>query len=517
MAIVRTMTRPPEPGPEWIRSAMDQHQGRLIRFAARITGDLESARDVVQDTFLRLCREKPSDVADHLAAWLFRVCRNRALDVRKKERSLTPLAQRDERRTEGRENPHGVLELDEATRLVLAALDGLPPTQQEVLRLRFLEELSYKEIASITGHSIGNVGFLVHTGIKRPPTDEPVGLVGSCVGHGGGADDRRRVGSEPAARSNGAAGQLRHAAAGRGADPFSHGSARDHDAAFPGDGRDRLRTLGYVERGVPGGFEGGVPGGVVGGIVGGVPASEVPRLPTGPPNTEEYDPIRDNPFVPVAQDPLSTFSIDVDTASYCERAPLPERGPAAAAGRRAHRGAGQLLPLRLRRRPTATRPFAVHVEVGRLPVEARSTGWCASASRAREIADGRAPAGEPGLPDRRLGLDGRSPTSCRCVQGGAASCSSSSCARSDRVAIVVYAGAAGLVLPSTPGERQGDDPRGARPPRGRRLDQRRRGHRSSPTEIADGELHQGRRQPRDPRHRRRLQRRRHRARASWSA
>ena len=44
---------------------------------------------------------------------------------------------------------------------------------------------------------------------------------------------------------------------------------------------------------------------------------------------------------------------------------------------------------------------------------------------------------------------------------------------------------------------------------GRRLDQRRRGHRSSPTSWREQSLHQGRRQPRDPRHRRRLQRRHH--------
>jgi len=49
---------------EWIRAVMDEYQGRLIRFAARITGDLDSARDVVQDTFLRLCREDGDKTRD---------------------------------------------------------------------------------------------------------------------------------------------------------------------------------------------------------------------------------------------------------------------------------------------------------------------------------------------------------------------------------------------------------------------------------------------------------------------
>src|SRR5262245_25564774 len=75
---------------ERIRAAIEAHQGRLIGYAARITGDLESARDVVQDTFLRLCQQDLDEIADHLPAWLFRVCRNRALDVRKKEGPLQP-------------------------------------------------------------------------------------------------------------------------------------------------------------------------------------------------------------------------------------------------------------------------------------------------------------------------------------------------------------------------------------------------------------------------------------------
>jgi len=165
---------------EWIGSAIDLYQGRLIRFAARITGDVESARDVVQDTFLRLCREDVERVRDHLPAWLFRVCRNRALDVRKKEGPLQTL---DDARALAREgpdaDPHARLEKGDDARRVLAAIGTLPASRQEVLRLRFQEELSYKEISGVTGHSVGSVGFLIHDGIKklrqRLSHDEPAG------------------------------------------------------------------------------------------------------------------------------------------------------------------------------------------------------------------------------------------------------------------------------------------------------------------------------------------------------
>ena len=46
-------------------------------------------------------------------------------------------------------------------------LDRLPDNQQEVIRLKFQNDLSYREISEITGLSVSNVGFLLHVGIKR--------------------------------------------------------------------------------------------------------------------------------------------------------------------------------------------------------------------------------------------------------------------------------------------------------------------------------------------------------------
>ena len=153
---------------EWIREVIDQHQSRLIRFATRITGDFETARDVVQDTFLRLLREDIDKTRDHVAPWLFKVCRNRALDVRRKEGPLMPLDGVITARLEGQgPDPLAALERRATAGHVLAVLGELPARQQEVLRLRFQEDLSYKEISAITNCPVGSVGFLIHTGIKH--------------------------------------------------------------------------------------------------------------------------------------------------------------------------------------------------------------------------------------------------------------------------------------------------------------------------------------------------------------
>jgi RNA polymerase sigma factor (sigma-70 family) len=159
------MAKPAAGRAEWILSAVAEHQGRLIRFALRITGDLEAARDVVQDTFLRLCREDPAHVGS-VPAWLFRVCRNRAVDVRRKEGPLERIDDAAAAPSEG-DGPHALLERDEGIRRVRRELSSLGPAMQEVLRLRFQEELSYKEIAEVTGKSVSHVGVLIHDGVKE--------------------------------------------------------------------------------------------------------------------------------------------------------------------------------------------------------------------------------------------------------------------------------------------------------------------------------------------------------------
>src|SRR5215470_17575017 len=77
---------------DWIRTAVGRFEGPLVLYAARFLGDAERARDVVQDTFLKLCAQPRDEVEHRLAEWLFTVCRNRALDVLRKEGRMTQLS-----------------------------------------------------------------------------------------------------------------------------------------------------------------------------------------------------------------------------------------------------------------------------------------------------------------------------------------------------------------------------------------------------------------------------------------
>ena len=151
----------------WLPTIVEQYESPLLRYAARLLGDADRARDVVQDTFLRLCRENPDDLRDRIAPWLYTVCRNRALDLRKKESRMNPLSdQHAAACASGEEDQQAAVERRETTQSVRALLETLPENQQEVIRLKVEHDLSYREISEVTGLSVSNVGYLLHVGLK---------------------------------------------------------------------------------------------------------------------------------------------------------------------------------------------------------------------------------------------------------------------------------------------------------------------------------------------------------------
>src|SRR6266545_4918046 len=131
----------------------------LLQYARRITGDREQARDVVQETFVKFQRNGALRREDKPATWLFNVCR--------KERRMMYV---DEEVIEACESeqpmPFDQLEQKEATGFLLRIVSTLPLRQQEVIQLKFQNDLSYQQIAEIMQTSANNVGVLLHTALK---------------------------------------------------------------------------------------------------------------------------------------------------------------------------------------------------------------------------------------------------------------------------------------------------------------------------------------------------------------
>jgi RNA polymerase sigma factor (sigma-70 family) len=153
---------------QFIERAMADFESPLIGYAMTILHDIERSRDVVQDTFIRLCQQDISKVRDGLKTWLFTVCRNRSLDVLRKEKRIQPLDDVKWQRVAGSElQPDEQALHDERVAEVMRYLGRLSTNQREVILLKFQQGLSYAEITEVTGLTSGNVGFLIHTGLKR--------------------------------------------------------------------------------------------------------------------------------------------------------------------------------------------------------------------------------------------------------------------------------------------------------------------------------------------------------------
>lgn len=152
--------------PAWIDAALKRYETPLVLYAAKVCGDAERARDAVQETFLELCAADRAAVEPRLAAWLFSVCRNKALDVRRKDSKMSTGDETLADRTGIEPDPSIALLEEEQHGRVLSLVERLPAKQQEVLRLKFQGGLSYKEIAEVTGDSVGNVGFLLHVALR---------------------------------------------------------------------------------------------------------------------------------------------------------------------------------------------------------------------------------------------------------------------------------------------------------------------------------------------------------------
>lgn len=148
-------------GSSRVRTAVETYEGSLVAYANGLVRNVDVARDLVQETFLRLCRHIDVVGDERIAPWLFKVCRNVCFDNLRKDGRVVPM---DTAATEHLLAPASADVEDFGA--ALTAIEALPANQREVLKLKFLHDLSYREIAEITELSVSNVGYLIHVGLR---------------------------------------------------------------------------------------------------------------------------------------------------------------------------------------------------------------------------------------------------------------------------------------------------------------------------------------------------------------
>jgi len=143
----------------------------LLNYALRLVGERSVAEDMVQDAFMKLHAQ--FDQVREPRRWLYRTVHNQALNHRRqagKIVSLNPHPEESEQAVPDTSDPQPLPDEQiarwEGIGLVRLSLETLDDRSREVVRLKFNEGLSYKEISARTGLKIGHVGYLLHHALK---------------------------------------------------------------------------------------------------------------------------------------------------------------------------------------------------------------------------------------------------------------------------------------------------------------------------------------------------------------
>lgn len=151
----------------WVLEAVDQYEIRLLRFAARLLGDEDAARDAVQHAFLRLCGQSPQQIGHRLGPWLFAVCRHYVIDVLRKRKTISPGEDAEAGDCPDRQpDPADAAERADLYRCMNRLVDQLAVHQREAVSL-WSEGFTYFQIAEMTDTSEGNVRVIVHRALKQ--------------------------------------------------------------------------------------------------------------------------------------------------------------------------------------------------------------------------------------------------------------------------------------------------------------------------------------------------------------
>ncbi|MGE9746001.1 RNA polymerase sigma factor [Bdellovibrio bacteriovorus] len=156
------------------RKALDilylRHSGRVLSYALKRRLSQERAEDLLQIVFLQIYRKKHLYDPKHSAlAWIYVITRSELKDYRNRE--IKDFLEWDDSLSQTSESSPILEQKDEAE----ALLQDLKPREQEILRLRYLDEMEYNEIAALLQESESNIRQIVSRSLKFLRGQKPKG------------------------------------------------------------------------------------------------------------------------------------------------------------------------------------------------------------------------------------------------------------------------------------------------------------------------------------------------------
>jgi RNA polymerase sigma-70 factor (ECF subfamily) len=168
-------TEPVAPAParaagKALEDAFAQHQAELLGTLYYLVGNLEDARDALQEAFIKCWRHQEEvPRIDNLKAWIFRVALNTGRDIRETawRRKRQGLPEDEGTIASRHDGPVEIVEHDERLARLRQALQELRPEEQEVFLLRQNGDLTYEEIAELLEVPTGTVKTRMRLALQR--------------------------------------------------------------------------------------------------------------------------------------------------------------------------------------------------------------------------------------------------------------------------------------------------------------------------------------------------------------
>ena len=160
------------PTPEWatIEQVFTALESPLLAYARRLLGDFAVAEDIVQEAFMKLHTQFQKVLTPQ--PWLYRTVHNLAVDHQRRSNRITLFGDGKDDDSPANDTadsqpmPDEQIARWEGIGLVRLVLETLDDRSRELIRLRFNEDLSYKQIRDRTGLTVGHVGYLLHHALK---------------------------------------------------------------------------------------------------------------------------------------------------------------------------------------------------------------------------------------------------------------------------------------------------------------------------------------------------------------
>jgi RNA polymerase sigma-70 factor (ECF subfamily) len=138
---------------------IDRYQAPLRYFISRLSENPETAEDIFQDTWLTVIKRIYSlKKLDAFSTWLYRIARNKVYQQLRRKKMLSKL---DDNITVGNNTEDDDFSSEDAAK-IHRCLKELQPEHKEVLMLRFLEQMSYKQISEVINCNLGTVKSRIH-------------------------------------------------------------------------------------------------------------------------------------------------------------------------------------------------------------------------------------------------------------------------------------------------------------------------------------------------------------------